>query len=273
MKIENCTVDVSSGKELYDVETLCFAQDIVWCGSGREHVGKGAVDKMKITRDLSIIHNNEPGFQNYSADEFIKRFGGKSNNRPKYRIKTEKEFIKEFGDRWRNKVECGWIDDMDSQFGHEFTADEEKKYLKRTGRDNKSVLTINGWNYSEDMIIETSKKKTKVITKHRIKTEEEFIKEFGIHWVSETSWNNEGRMDYLFGRELSKEEEHKHLRGDFHIDDWTIDSDMITEIKQTTTRRRKVSLIDRFLPVPKVSLNHSLYRRRKTERVNLDQYN
>lgn len=35
---------------------------------------------------------------------------------------------------------------------------------------------------------------------YRIKTEEEFIREYGEDWCHIVGWNSEGKMDYLFGK-------------------------------------------------------------------------
>lgn len=185
MKIEDCTVDVGSKKELYDVETICFAQDIVWCGSGRDHLNV-SVDKIEIKKDMSITHKDEPKLPNYTADEFIKKFG--ENTKSKHRIKTKEEFINEFGDNWEGKAAWNSSGGMDYLFGHELTDDEEKKYLS-------------------------------------------------------TSWS-------------------------IMIDDWILNTNTITEIKQTNTQRRKTSIIDKFISTPKVTLSDSLYKKRK---VNLEQ--
>ena len=39
--------------------------------------------------------------------------------------------------------------------------------------------------------------------RYRIKTEEEFIKEFGKDWRAEIYWNTDGDMDYLCGKPIS----------------------------------------------------------------------
>lgn len=57
--------------------------------------------------------------------------------------------------------------------------------------------------------------------KSRIKTEQEFINEFGEHWRNGINWTSSDSMDYLFGREITLP--------CTNIDNWTIDDTMITE--------------------------------------------
>lgn len=40
----------------------------------------------------------------------------------------------------------------------------------------------------------------------RIKTEKEFLKEFGEDWRAVVDWNYRGKMDHLFGVELSEQD-------------------------------------------------------------------
>lgn len=66
--------------------------------------------------------------------------------------------------------------------------------------------------------------------KYRIKTEEEFIREFGIGWKQKYHWWSD-EMDYLFGKELSKEDyQQLQTDGDIHINKkWWIDRGYIIE--------------------------------------------
>ena len=74
----------------------------------------------------------------------------------------------------------------------------------------------------------------------RIKTEEEFLTEFGINWMSDIryGWNHDGRMDFLFGVNIEEYiSEDDLLDGDFSINigvnqdeyTWMISRDMIKE--------------------------------------------
>ena len=61
--------------------------------------------------------------------------------------------------------------------------------------------------------------------RYRIKTEDEFIDEYGRDWKHEVDWCIHGRMDYLLGKEVDKNTEHQ-------IDGWWIHEDMIIEITE-----------------------------------------
>lgn len=74
----------------------------------------------------------------------------------------------------------------------------------------------------------------------RIKTQEEFITEFGYNWMTRVkySWNGDGMMDYLFGIDVEHDiTDDDLLDDDFYFntkDDtnnytWMISKDMITE--------------------------------------------
>ena len=63
--------------------------------------------------------------------------------------------------------------------------------------------------------------------RYRIKTEDEFIEEYGKDWKYEIDWCIHGRMDYLLGKEVDKNTEHQ-------IDGWWIHEYMIKEITEKT---------------------------------------
>jgi hypothetical protein len=69
--------------------------------------------------------------------------------------------------------------------------------------------------------------------RYRLKTEQEFLNEFGVNWRSEVRchWNSAGEMDYLFGKILS-EEQNKYFEKylGLSIDGWTINESMITQL-------------------------------------------
>ena len=79
--------------------------------------------------------------------------------------------------------------------------------------------------------------------RYRIKTEQEFINEFGDNWRNNIrfGWNDSGKMDYLFNLEINYNYYKRCLVNDklllddnksfdFEIDDWCISSDMIKQI-------------------------------------------
>ena len=74
----------------------------------------------------------------------------------------------------------------------------------------------------------------------RIKTEEEFLTEFGSNWMSivKYSWNGDGMMDYLFGIDVEHDITDDDLldvnfyfntKDDTNNYTWMISKDMITE--------------------------------------------
>jgi hypothetical protein len=84
----------------------------------------------------------------------------------------------------------------------------------------------------------------KPVFRYFIKTEEEFIKEFGEGWKVKTNWSERDAMDYLFGVELSQEDYYeiqKTKNGLYKKDwfshkcphkdtDWYIYKDMVKEV-------------------------------------------
>ena len=158
MEIKSCVVNTISKEELRAIETICFEQDIVRCGSGRDHLEMD-VDRIKICEDISIISGNYPELPHYTAYEFIKKFGKVTGYKSKYRIKTKEEFIEEFGEGWRNKTGYYFADSMDCLFGKGLTEDEAEEYLTR------SEIEIDAWNISKDMITEIKQKKPNIIDK------------------------------------------------------------------------------------------------------------
>jgi len=167
MKIETCTISIDSKAELYDVETTCFDQDIVWCGSGRDHISV-IVEEIKIEdEEMSIISSEYSELPHYTAKEFIKKFGGTTNHKQRYRIKTKEEFVEEFGENWRSEIELGFVNDMNFLFGRELTEDEKNRISTEdmTIRSDDSSIS---WSISEDMITEIKREKVKQKAKWNI---------------------------------------------------------------------------------------------------------
>ena len=83
--------------------------------------------------------------------------------------------------------------------------------------------------------------------KYRIKSEQEFITEFGTEWRSKVryKWNRIGKMDHLFNTLLKEEQINIYKRvGEFMYDDWCISSDMIKEINVINYNDKKVLVYD-----------------------------
>jgi len=69
---------------------------------------------------------------------------------------------------------------------------------------------------------------------YRIKTREEFIREFGIsyRYLIRSPWNYNGKMDYLYGGYLT-EREFRPIKAGYkqiHLDFWVISEDCIVEV-------------------------------------------
>ena len=76
------------------------------------------------------------------------------------------------------------------------------------------------------------------MAKYRIKSEQEFIEEFGTFWKKKVHWNSGNLMDYLFDTKLDNYTD-KHFNSNFdfiiiRIDDdgynWYITSKMVKQI-------------------------------------------
>jgi hypothetical protein len=79
---------------------------------------------------------------------------------------------------------------------------------------------------------------------YRIKTEGEFIAEFGEHWkgLVEFTWTDDGEMDYLFNKSLEEviaPESFKHVIEGVNFmllrtkKGWNVSRDMITSLKRS----------------------------------------
>ena len=72
--------------------------------------------------------------------------------------------------------------------------------------------------------------------KYRIKTEEEFIKEFGENWKHKVGWNYLSGMGYLLGINIEVDYKIDFDNDSFYdvclIDNWHITVKMITKLKK-----------------------------------------
>jgi hypothetical protein len=142
-----------------------------------------------------------------------------------YRIKTEQEFIDEFGTNWRD--EAGWTstDSMDwllekriieivekSQYENVLDDIENNRNIK-SKVDPKIGLTwsISTRAYTLDPIVSSSIEPTNEsivheLNNYRIKTEQEFINEYGADWKGEVGWASRASkpMDWLLNKKLTE---------------------------------------------------------------------
>jgi hypothetical protein len=91
---------------------------------------------------------------------------------------------------------------------------------------NKEVVSTYTFQEWKELINKTNKKENKM---YRIKTEREFISEFGKNWRDkvETRWNSRGQMDYLCGRELTIT---SLPVNNICIEKWSISPDCVIEV-------------------------------------------
>ena len=75
------------------------------------------------------------------------------------------------------------------------------------------------------------------MTQYRIKTEQEFIDEFGKWWGAEVNWNLGGHMDYLFGQPVETNVKHRK-------DNWSINPLMITSLPLPTAEPKFGEWVD-----------------------------
>ena len=89
--------------------------------------------------------------------------------------------------------------------------------------------------------------------KHRFKTREEFIDEFGYQWKDKVNWNNKTGMDYLLGTQIIIPSD-VDIDGFFHIKNtnemypynrWCISTiKMLKEINVINYNEKKVLVYD-----------------------------
>lgn len=141
-----------------------------------------------------------------------------------YRIKTEQEFIDEFGTNWRTNAGFTTSGSMDWTLGQRITEIADKNYYElilENVKNNRDITTsaskdINrniAWNidkvaYILDPIVSSSIEPTNSPTVHelnnyRIKTEQEFINEYGLDWKKQVNWSETTDMDWLFGEKIT----------------------------------------------------------------------
>lgn len=77
------------------------------------------------------------------------------------------------------------------------------------------------------------------IENYRIKTEKEFIKEYGNNWRNLVKSNFPEKMDYLLGKKLIKCYIYYRGKDIIDIDNWIISKDMLKDI---TVENRKNKL-------------------------------
>jgi len=83
---------------------------------------------------------------------------------------------------------------------------------------------------------------------YRFKTEQEFIKDYGLTWRARVNWNQEGKMDHLLGNIFPKKIKKEYINDPFFREnlkdkyinfEWSIFSYMITEIEKIPNYKPK----------------------------------
>lgn len=135
------------------------------------------------------------------------------------RFKTEEELVKEFGEDWRPKM--NWVPMMDKMLGRnltEFIILDRSKVYEESHRDRFVVVEdrlegglvflgngecVRGW-YIDKRTMTPIEYPKKIHCKYRIKTREEFEKEFGENW-RHRAYGFVPAMDGVLGEEIPDE--------------------------------------------------------------------
>ena len=88
--------------------------------------------------------------------------------------------------------------------------------------------------------------------RYRVKTEQEFLEEFGSEWKYKTSWDNKGHMDYLFGYILPDDYTNENFNDEFDFyvvynqfgRSWYIITKMVKQIITPSYNEKKVLVYD-----------------------------
>ena len=127
-----------------------------------------------------------------------------NNGDIRYRIMTEDEMVANNGTLWRHTTSFNVSGLMDYLLGRHI--DVPDKYLDDRGAIIASVVLPNenpldsrsSWYVGKNYIICYS-----TDIKYRIKTEQEFLEEFGEEWRTKVYFNTNGYMDYLLGSDIT----------------------------------------------------------------------
>ena len=168
----------------------------------------------------------------------------KKNTPYPYRFKTNQEFVEEYGEEWSYVL--NWSEDfgydnephMDVFFGKDFRYSTDKKLIQDDFNDETIIFYSNSeesesmwaiynkflienleidYNKSKELVYEDLDSISKY--KYRIKTENEFIKEFGIDWRAVVGWRQTSdTMDYLLGSNIDPKYYEDFIDDDGRID-------------------------------------------------------
>ena len=189
------------------------------------------------------------------------------------KINSEKEFrdvekvFQDIGIDWAGLSDGlnGYSSMLDTPFYTGIATTSDNKIYLYSGH-----ITVSKSISAPEFIKKYGKTKQK---KFRIKTEQEFIDEFGNGWKDIVEWNDLDKMDYLFGKELTDEQIDRFKTNKrFGLDKWFINREMVKEI-EVDKNQFHIKPIQKLKEVifgkeEPFKLNNSLY---KLKRPNLNQ--
>ena len=149
---------------------------------------------------LDITNEEQEPTPTPQSDEF----------KPIWRVKTEQEFIDEFGDDWRRSLSWNVAGAMNYLFGKPVTNPtfNGENFTPRSFVTSRELGIDSGndntWFLRQQMFKKIQNDQPDEFKPiWRVKTEQEFINEFGDDWRRSLSWNVAGAMNYLFGKPVT----------------------------------------------------------------------
>jgi hypothetical protein len=150
---------------------------------------------------LDITNEEQEPTPTPQSDEF----------KPIWRVKTEQEFIDEFGDDWRRSLSWNVAGAMNYLFGKPVTNPtfNGENFTPRSFVTSRELGIDSGndntWFLRQQMFKKIQNDQPDEFKPiWRVKTEQEFINEFGDDWRRSLSWlRGSDNMDYLFGKPVT----------------------------------------------------------------------
>lgn len=291
-KMDSDIVRITSKEQLKRVEEICFDNKVYWEFSGKNHkdyykginlyikIGHDSTekdDKFAITQS-STLYDEETSME---YDEFINKHdksnGDKMKIKPcRIKVTSKEEFKKVEEVCFENDIGWGSGGRIHQPFfnGIDLIIIIDEVPFHNNRRRLSFSPIINGPYLSFDVFMRNFKssnyRRNFKSSNYRIKTEEEFINEFGDNWRSKTEAYFTHSMDYLLGKELNEEQINEYKKnGNFYIDGWGISKGMIIK-NHTQTLMNKIKTVLHIKQKEPTKLNNSLY---KTSNIKLNQDN
>lgn len=238
MIIEKCVVKVNSEEELRQVEDVCFKHKIGFYDGDFE-----TRDEDRFDNELyNCVYIEDNMFCTHRISEYdgLKEDGAIYNFKPfmaKYSKKKKETKIPDCNIKVASKEEHEMVQKICFKHGVVWCFSGESIqnyhinniYIKDNTMCNDSY--VDGILYTFQQFCDKYDKPT-TTKKYRIKTEQEFIEEFGEDFRYAGSFTYQISNDHLFGREFTDEENTKYINGSIMcIGGWGILTREITEIK------------------------------------------